>query len=93
MKVIVSVDNFAAIDLKHGGKPIGGLLKKDALKAWGASKGVTVMDLDERGCPFSFQSKDSQSLANLVRSNPCPQSSCWDRRTSQSSSRLHQTTS
>lgn len=50
MKVIVSVDNFDAIDLKYGGKPIGGLLKKDALKAWGASKGVTVMDLNERAC-------------------------------------------
>lgn len=64
MKVIVSVDNFAAIDLKHGGKPIGGLLKKDALKAWGASKGVTVMDLDE------LELLGSQNLAEFVPPAP-----------------------
>ncbi|KAK9900334.1 acetyl-CoA synthetase-like protein [Cystobasidium minutum MCA 4210] len=47
MKLIVSVDNWNDIDLKWGGRPVGGLLKKDALVKWGKTKGVTVMDLAE----------------------------------------------
>ncbi|GAA95237.1 uncharacterized protein L969DRAFT_85040 [Mixia osmundae IAM 14324] len=45
MKVIVSLDNFDAIDLKKGGPGAGALKKSEVLKQWGASKGVLIYDL------------------------------------------------
>jgi len=47
VKVIVSVDNWDTIDLKSGGRAVGGLPKGAALKSWGESKGITVLDLAE----------------------------------------------
>jgi hypothetical protein len=41
------VHSWDTIDLKYGGRQVGGLPKKDALVKWGQSKGITVMDLAE----------------------------------------------
>lgn len=47
MKVIVSMDSWAAIEAK-GTRP--GVKSEQVLKAWGAEKGVKVMDIAERTC-------------------------------------------
>lgn len=45
MKVIVSMDSWAEIEAK-GARP--GVKSETVLKAWGAEKGVKVMDISER---------------------------------------------
>ena len=45
MKVIVSMDNWSEIEAR-GTKP--GVKSETVLKAWGAEKGVKVMDMSER---------------------------------------------
>ena len=47
LKAIISVDRFEDIDMPKGGPTAGALPKGDVLKAWGASKGIKVMDIYE----------------------------------------------
>jgi hypothetical protein len=39
--------SFDDIDVKGGGPPMGGLPKGEALKKWGESKGIRVLDMRE----------------------------------------------
>jgi len=64
LKLIVSVDNWDTIDTKFGGKMVGGLPKSRALKAWGATKGMTILDLAE------VEALGSQNLADFIPPSP-----------------------
>jgi len=59
--------SWDTMDIKWGGRPVGGLLKKDALVKWGKTKGVTVLDLAEGRSSTS-------RLYNLLSNEPCSNS-------------------
>jgi len=41
------MDRWEDIDVPNGGPSMSGLPKAKVLKAWGASKGITIMDIAE----------------------------------------------
>lgn len=76
----MSVDNWDTIDTRFGGKQVGGLPKSQALKAWGATKGITIMDLAEGTSSIPAEALDtdravveaigSQNLTDFIPPSP-----------------------